>query len=139
MKYWFLYAAGLSLAFSASAGAQSFNTNSYSTRESQISVGISIPLGSHRINRTPQIDLRFDRARIDGSGRRNIDGQGSLRISRSIAHEPVWLINNRRISSTDARRGISPLGIAGIVVGAVLVVGIVAVTADPPLNDLFER
>jgi|CXWL01.1.fsa_nt_gi hypothetical protein len=138
MKVLALFISGFSLAFSTSASAQSFDTSRYSQSESRVAIGISVPLGRQQVDRDVRIDLRLDRVRIDASGGRNFEGQGSLRLSRTLDRDPVWLINQRRIVSADTRNGISSLGIAGIVVGAVLVAAAVSLAVDPPLNDLFE-
>ncbi|MEQ1510857.1 MAG: hypothetical protein ABL909_10725 [Sphingopyxis sp.] len=143
MKSLIAIAAALSLASPTIAQAQSFDDHSYGRNESRIAIGVSVPFGQHRRDRdrdwAPRIDLRLDRAQIDASGARHANGLGSLRLSRTMGREPAWLVNNRRIALVDERRGVSTLGIIGITVGAVLVVGVIAVAVDPPLNNLFER
>lgn len=117
------------------------NHASYVQSERTVAIGISLPLGRQRRDAAPRIDLHLQRNLVGADGLRTSPGPGTgaLRISRSIDRQPQWFINQQRVTASDQRQGVSTLGVVGIAVAAVLVIGVVAVAADPPLNDLFEE
>lgn len=139
----------LALLLSDVAHSQSFANIGPGQQEARVSIGVTMPFGGAPAHRDAQ---RHDGPRLELMLTRDYVGATGERWStRSLRHHPNQvrlgvtlddghrlMLNGRALPPADQRLGLSTGAAIGIGVAVVLVAGVIAVAADPPLNDLFE-
>ena len=139
----------MALISATAAQAQLFDNQSHAQRDVHVAMGVTLPLGAAvERDAVPRVELSLTRDYIDSRGgrrsqsvdldRRQQAPVGQLRLAASLERESRLSLNGQPIDNVGPRRNISTIGGIAIGIGVFLVIGAVAVAADPPLNDLFE-
>ena len=93
--------------------------------EGRIMLGLTLPLGGKKAERTPQLELRMTRDRVWADGQRLLGFNQTpfvSRLSLTLDGQDRLLVNGRTVQHDD-RNGVSTLGAVAIGLGVAVLIG----------------